>query len=1101
MTSDENDDKINSKEKPKNSNPEENNVPLFHPDYALIEEQEDLFNHADYVDVLEYIIKKSETPLNIALYGRWGVGKSTMLNFLQKRIEKKDDLKKEFQFVYIDAWKLSESSIRQELLMDLNRIFNAVDPEEIEDKLWNVRYEDVIPTKDFKKWLKNVVSSSWPYVALFGAILGGGYLLDESIQDVELFSSSVAVSVLLPLLIAMIQTLGHISKSADRTSKRIIPRMESTQEFDKLFNQIVSKRKKPKLIIAIDNLDRCEDEVVIKILGTIKSFMNVENIIYIIPCDESAIIKHLKQRRGQFMEERDAIEFLTKFFQVTLSIPPQIEGDLGSYADKEMSKFQPDIKLSESVKDVLISGITKNPRKVRQFVYNIVAAYKLADAKEKKGVLQKETVTGNTAFLAKMIVLKDQWPEFYRELETRENLIELMQEHLDGNVIEPEDVKYCNSAIAKNQGLEYFLKSTNMITTANIQPFIRLNQESFESAISELDNFVLQVNRNNVSDVKAILSKLESDKKTDYVRKILHLCNDYVRTNRIQFAFHSLNVLLEIYDDVPSETQNEIFAKLETYLRTRGIRESLQRFDIDKLFPLVMKMSTEPQSILLKEYCRVVEHNIKLREKILQHFIDVKDNLPTEVIQELKQHIKMLGQSSPEELDGVIRFISRDNDASEKFLSGQPIDELISRIDAIKRKPFTDRIEIYLSIKNSATPNNKTTFLKKILTFVANFRENELKGDAQTAFDILNKLEVSDFPPAGANSVYETIVPLLDRFANENHKISVISIILKVFSNMNEGKKKGFAEKFLSKHITSGNEPIIRSILEQAAKFNAPILKYDPLMDNIVSRLSGNPINDSFVSYLITLSPEDRMDRVKDFIISCLKKRNPQFVNPTSSSFSKNVDKFSKEQAEEIHSELIQTIKSMPWDQAQDALTATATSISKAAKSNKDEFADICLRWMLAGDANQSNKGLDSITKSTSVFSKEKKTLLKEQILSQLDTLGSRNDQNSNRFFKFISNNRDSFENKELERLSYIIIRNLNSGQPEIIQLTLTWLPKMKLEHKGMSMLKVIFDVAKKSNDSVKNKCKEALKNLNGYDKSEEFTKEVNQLFSEEILK
>ena len=97
--------------------------PLYYAEEPLENEDEDDFGHSEIADVLEHAITRSKGPINIALYGGWGVGKSTIIKFLEKRIEKKDTLEK-FQLITVDACKLSPTILRQELLEDMASLLN-----------------------------------------------------------------------------------------------------------------------------------------------------------------------------------------------------------------------------------------------------------------------------------------------------------------------------------------------------------------------------------------------------------------------------------------------------------------------------------------------------------------------------------------------------------------------------------------------------------------------------------------------------------------------------------------------------------------------------------------------------------------------------------------------------------------------------------------------------------------------------------------------------------------------------------------------------------------------------------------------------------------
>ena len=76
----------------------------YYKDTSITSQKEDQFKHIDYVKVLRDILLRSETPINIGLYGRWGVGKSSILSMLKEQIN--SELSNQFKYLYVDAWKL-----------------------------------------------------------------------------------------------------------------------------------------------------------------------------------------------------------------------------------------------------------------------------------------------------------------------------------------------------------------------------------------------------------------------------------------------------------------------------------------------------------------------------------------------------------------------------------------------------------------------------------------------------------------------------------------------------------------------------------------------------------------------------------------------------------------------------------------------------------------------------------------------------------------------------------------------------------------------------------------------------------------------------------
>ena len=90
---------------------------------------------------------------------------------LKERVTKVDFLKDQFDFFSIDAWKLSKESLRQQLLIDLNKHYGekAFTEEEIEDKLFNIKEVEVEEELEegLLKRLWNALLQQKVYLSLF----------------------------------------------------------------------------------------------------------------------------------------------------------------------------------------------------------------------------------------------------------------------------------------------------------------------------------------------------------------------------------------------------------------------------------------------------------------------------------------------------------------------------------------------------------------------------------------------------------------------------------------------------------------------------------------------------------------------------------------------------------------------------------------------------------------------------------------------------------------------------------------------------------------------------------------------------------------------
>lgn len=88
---------------------------MFLKDSALEKGDDIAFSSDDYVKRLKNIIIEHDAPFNIALVGKWGVGKSSITNLLKQEFKGKDG----YLVHEINAWKYESDSLRKAFLKHL----------------------------------------------------------------------------------------------------------------------------------------------------------------------------------------------------------------------------------------------------------------------------------------------------------------------------------------------------------------------------------------------------------------------------------------------------------------------------------------------------------------------------------------------------------------------------------------------------------------------------------------------------------------------------------------------------------------------------------------------------------------------------------------------------------------------------------------------------------------------------------------------------------------------------------------------------------------------------------------------------------------------
>ena len=438
-------------------------------DSALEGRAGDEFAHQHYVDSLADILLKSETPLNVGLFGKWGVGKSSIAHMLRDRIRSDENLGG-FGYAEVDAWGLSPESLPQGLLEELNsQLGSPYKREELDDMLYNQRQIQHAELRRLGGRRRIVFGGAGAAAALAAAL--------------ALYPDMAGLTVIGALCLTL---LALSAKMIFSTARKTIPPTASPRQFGRIYDGIVGKHRPKRLVVVIDNLDRCESAVAVKILGLIQTFMVKDGCVNVLACDDEALVSHLK-RTGAASTDRDGNEFLSKFFQVSLRVPSFLGESLRSYAKKQIGRRS--VEFDQFALTILLSGAIDNPRKINQFLNIAVALYRLAESREKSGMLQSGLVTGDTNSLLKSVVLMHEWPEFCKALEGDPGMYQ------DG----AKQKEWCEKAAkmpeAERSRLLRFLGATQM-PGADIVPFLRMSQaphaalpgiSEFEDAFSRSD--------------------------------------------------------------------------------------------------------------------------------------------------------------------------------------------------------------------------------------------------------------------------------------------------------------------------------------------------------------------------------------------------------------------------------------------------------------------------------------------------------------------------------------------------------------------------------------------------------------------------------------
>ena len=279
----------------------------------------DMLFYKPYADIVsETAIGTDEEPLTVGIFGLWGAGKSTLLNLIGKNYEGNKDA----IYVSINAWMFenyedAKTAIMEALLRELK------DNEKI-PIIIRKSFVSLIKKIDFLKVGTKAAATAAPVIASFvtGNPLPLVLNLPNEAKEIETAIKSVSDSV---------RGIKDDYLKDDETVDDSV--VNNIRNFRNEFEKTLESEEINRVVVLIDDLDRCQPERIIETLEAIKLFLSVKKTTFIIAADENVIQYAIKKKYPNidgFNIELDK-EYIEKMIQVPIQIPELSTKDVQNY--------------------------------------------------------------------------------------------------------------------------------------------------------------------------------------------------------------------------------------------------------------------------------------------------------------------------------------------------------------------------------------------------------------------------------------------------------------------------------------------------------------------------------------------------------------------------------------------------------------------------------------------------------------------------------------------------------------------------------------------------------------------------------------------------
>ncbi len=269
-------------------------------------EEDDILGRLETARGIKSLISSTNQPVSILLDGNWGSGKST---FLRKLGALMDD---DFHVIKFDAFALDYHSdafvaLTGEIIAHVQRRFGEDDQR---------RIEFITKSKKVARVLFRVGTK----VATAGVLSATdlGEIGDEIVSSIGSEMHSAGAEIL-----------------QQRENER-----SAFQSFGTALSQLqtpISSKdveKKKKIVILIDELDRCRPDFALDIIEKAKHFFNVDGVSFLFALNRDQFSHAVCGRYGS---DFDATTYLQKFFEIEISLTykdkQQLRGDRRTYVE------------------------------------------------------------------------------------------------------------------------------------------------------------------------------------------------------------------------------------------------------------------------------------------------------------------------------------------------------------------------------------------------------------------------------------------------------------------------------------------------------------------------------------------------------------------------------------------------------------------------------------------------------------------------------------------------------------------------------------------------------------------------------------------------
>jgi Cdc6-like AAA superfamily ATPase len=438
----------------------------------------------EYSRKLSKIIINSEPRFTVGIYGEWGTGKTTIMQMIKEELDK--NYSDNLETIWFDSWRYEREKYSAMIPL-LRTIILTLESVIVRSKNNNKKKILQKVQKGFVKIIKAVIRNTELNI---NEIVGAGLTFDFG-KILEEYASE-----------------GNVRVDQEKITfhKHVSDNLK--EELDTIKKELNSDFR---LIIFIDDLDRCTPERALEILESIKTFFDIEGIIYVIGIDPQTIGPIIKTKYEN-NPKIDGMHYLQKIVQLPFQIPVWSSVDLSNVIrnlvkEARLSESYSNEILKKTNQELIIKATQLNPRDIKRFINSIVLA---RDIYGQHNIRDIDKIIAIQAFYFH----GHKWIEFLKLLIPYEHRIKFLMHFISLKETKLKDITVLDDLRKIIEDEKYKEKEKDYLYMLLVAPYRE------DKSLNEIYKKLIEIDDNDLFTFLKIASRplLEIDKIESYLR-------------------------------------------------------------------------------------------------------------------------------------------------------------------------------------------------------------------------------------------------------------------------------------------------------------------------------------------------------------------------------------------------------------------------------------------------------------------------------------------------------------------------------------------------------------------------------------------------------